>query len=93
MTHINGHLEQLRKNISVILSSITLTIGLIFGAGITWQKLTGTPYLAAEAFTSYEETHNKTHKQEKELLKVQLDYIKKALDRMEAHHMDDHGTN
>jgi len=87
---MNGHLEQIRKNVAVLLSSITLTIGLIFGAGITWQKLTGTPYLSAETFTSYKETHKDTHKQEKELLRVQLDYIRKALDRMEAHHLDDH---
>jgi len=87
---MNGHLEQLKKNISVLLSSITLTIALIFGAGITWQKLTGTPYLSAETFSSYKETHENTHTAEKDLLKVELDYIKKALDRMEAHHLDDH---
>jgi len=90
MTHINGHLEQLKKNISVLLSSVVLAISLIFGAGITWQKLTGTPYLSAETFTSYKETHKGTHEQERELLKVELNYIKKAIDRMEAHHLDDH---
>ena len=87
---MNGHLEQLKKNISVLLSSITLTIALIFGAGITWQKLTGTPYLSAETFTTYKETHKETHKQERDLLKVELDYLRKAIDRMEAHHLDDH---
>lgn len=87
---MNGHLEQIKKNISVLLSSITITIALIFGAGITWQKLTGTPYLSAETFSSYKETHKETHTAEKELLKVELDYIKKALGRIEAYHIADH---
>jgi len=90
MTKLNGHYLQVKKNISVILSSVFLAVGLIFGAGGAWQRLTGTDYLAAQTFASFEESHEKTHEQEKELLKVQLDYIKKALDRMEAHHMDDH---
>jgi len=87
---MNGHLEQLKKNISVLVSSIALTVALIFGAGGAWQKLTGTSYLSAETFSSYEEKHEETHVAEKELLKVKLDYITKALDRMESHHMDDH---
>jgi len=87
---MNGHLEQLKKNISVIGSSVVLTVGLIFGAGSAWQKLTGTSYLSAETFSTYKESHDEAHVAQKELLTVKLEYIRKVLDRIEAHHIADH---
>jgi len=87
---MNNHLEQIKKNISVVLSSTALAVGLIFGAGGAWQKLTGTSYLSAATFTTYKESHRKSHAAEKELLEVKLAYITKILDRMETHHIADH---
>jgi len=87
---MNGHLEQIKKNVSVIGSSALLTVGLVFGAGSAWQKLTGTSYLSAQNFSTYKESHEEAHTADKELLKVKLAYITKVLDRMETHHMSDH---
>ena len=87
---MNGHLEQIRKNIAVLISAITLTVGLLFGAGVAWQKLTGVSYLQAATFTTYLETHKETHTQEKELLETKLEYLKEAIDRIEEFHKADH---
>jgi len=87
---MNGHIEQVKKNISVIISSVILTVGLVFGAGVAWQKVSGTAYLEAASFTTYLETHKETHTQEKELLETKLEYLKEAIDRMEKLHNADH---
>jgi len=87
---MNGHLEQVRKNIAVVISSITLTVGLLFGAGVTWQKLTGVSYLEAATFSIYSENHKEIHKRDKELLETKLLYLKEAIDRIEKFHKSDH---
>ena len=83
--HLNGHYEQLKKNIAVILSSVTLAIGLIFGAGASYQKVMGEPqHLELEAFAAHTAAHDSTHAHEKELLTVELDHIKESLKRVEV---------